>query len=139
MTDKNPVGRPKKPFNQKQFEELCQIQCTEKEIAAVLDMSIELLNQNCNRVYECNFLDIYAQKRESGKQSLRRAQWNTALEAKNAVMQIFLGKNMLGQADKQEITGANGGPIEHTDLSALNPEELLTIKNLLEKAGNKEE
>ena len=103
MAESNPVGRPKKPFNQKQFEELCQIQCTEKEIAAVLDMSIELLNQNCNKVYGLNFLDIYGQKREAGKQSLRRAQWATALEVKNPIMQIFLGKNMLGQADKQEI------------------------------------
>ena len=97
------VGRPRKPFNQKQFEELCKIQCTEKEIAAVLDMSIELLNQNCNRVYGCNFLDIYEQKKETGRQSLRRAQWQTAIKSNNPIMQIFLGKNMLGQADKQDV------------------------------------
>ena len=102
-------GRPRKPFNQKQFEELCKIQCTEKEIAAVLDMSVELLNQNCNRVYGCNFLDVYAQKREAGRESLRRAQWKTAIEGKNAIMQIFLGKNTLGQADKQEISHSLDG------------------------------
>lgn len=109
-----PAGRPRKEFNPQLFEELCNIQCTELEIAAVMGMSIELINQNCNRVYGRNFLDVFAEKREGGRTSLRRAQWKSAIEGKNTIMQIFLGKNMLGQTDRQEIehTGKNGSPIQ---------------------------
>ena len=41
--------------------------------------------------------------RASGKTRLRQLQWDSA-EAGNVTMQIFLGKNMLGQQDKIEQT-----------------------------------
>jgi len=44
------------------------------------------------------FSEVYAQKRGSGRISLRRIQFRLA--QKNAAMAIFLGKNMLGQTDK---------------------------------------
>jgi hypothetical protein len=109
-----PMGRSTIDFDITQFEELCKIQCTEAEIAAVLKMSVDTLSRCIQEVYKHTFADVYAQKREGGKASLRRAQWNTALETKNPVMQIFLGKNMLGQADKQEIDQHNTGNIEVT-------------------------
>lgn len=98
-----PAGRPRLPFDKEQFEEMCAIQCTEAEIAAVLKMSVDTLARRVEEEYGLKFAEIFAQKREAGKKSLRRAQWATALEAKNPIMQIFLGKNMLAQADKQEI------------------------------------
>jgi len=90
-------------FDMEQFEELCKIQCTEVEIAAVLKMSVDTLARRVFDIYGCNFADIYAQKREGGRSSLRRAQWQTAIETKNPIMQIFLGKNILGQKDTQDI------------------------------------
>ena len=93
------------PFDKRQFEELCQIQCTQTEIAAVLKMSVDTLENKVKEYYEGRlFSDVFAEKREGGKASLRRAQWQTAIGSSNPVMQIFLGKNMLGQADKQEIS-----------------------------------
>lgn len=38
-----------------------------------------------------------------GKRSLRRMQWKSA-KGGNATMQIWLGKQLLGQTDKQDIT-----------------------------------
>ena len=108
------MGRPTIDFDIEQFEELCKIQCTEAEIAAVLKMSVDTLARCIEEVYGITFAEVFAQKREGGKASLRRAQWNTALETKNPVMQIFLGKNMLGQADKQEIDNNVSGNIEVT-------------------------
>ena len=49
-----------------------------------------------------NFSDYLPQKALAGKASLRRTQWKTATGG-NPTMQIWLGKNMLGQTDKQEI------------------------------------
>ena len=43
------------------------------------------------------------QKRQHRKNDLRQAQTDTALSAKNPVMQIWLGKNDLGQTDKQDV------------------------------------
>ena len=43
-------------------------------------------------------------KRAESQADLRQAQRNTALISKNAIMQIFLGKNELDQTDKTEST-----------------------------------
>ena len=97
---KHPGGRPRSVINQKQFEELCKIQCTEMEICAVLDVDDMTLNKWCKETYSKGFSEVFREKREGGKTSLRRAQWKLATEGMNPSMQIFLGKNMLGQRDK---------------------------------------
>lgn len=50
---------------------------------------------------------------ENGRASLRRMQFKNA-QAGNVTMQIWLGKQYLGQKDKQEVenTGKDGGPIQ---------------------------
>lgn len=97
---KNKGGRPRKIINQKQFEELCHIQCTQEEILAVLDVDDMTLNKWCKETYNKGFSEVFREKREGGRCSLRRAQWKLATEGMNPSMQIFLGKNMLGQRDK---------------------------------------
>ena len=108
------MGRPRKDIDWKQFEELCKIQCTEEEICSVLGICVDTLNLRCEEQYgEGNtFSKVFAEKRQDGKSSLRRAQWKSAIEGNNTAMQIFLGKNMLGQADKQEIDTNASGSIE---------------------------
>ena len=101
---KNLVGRPRIEFNAKLFENLCHIQCTQEEIAATMGMSVDTLERRVKEVYDGRlFADVFNEKREGGKESLRRAQWKTATEGNNPIMQIFLGKNVLGQKDKQDI------------------------------------
>lgn len=46
------------------------------------------------------FSEVFRQKREMGKMSLRRKQWKLA--DTSASMAIFLGKNYLGQTDQVE-------------------------------------
>lgn len=108
---KNKGGRPKKIIDQKQFEELCKIQCTQEEIQAVLNVQDDTIQRWCKETYGKGFSEVFKQKREGGHASLRRSQWLTATEDRNPTMQIFLGKNYLGQTDKQEIKaeiGADG-------------------------------
>lgn len=38
------TGRPRKEINEKLFENLCAIQCTEKEICSVLECCEDTLN-----------------------------------------------------------------------------------------------
>ena len=93
-----PGGRPRKNIDQKQFENLCGLQCTQEDICGFFDICSDTLNTWCKRTYKMGFSEVYAQKRGSGRISLRRIQFRLA--QKNAAMAIFLGKNMLGQTDK---------------------------------------
>lgn len=94
-------GRPRKEINQKQFESLCMIQCTEEEICAVLDVDEATLISWCKKTYGMSFSKVFAQKRSGGKASLRRNQWKQA--ETNPTMAIWLGKQYLGQRDHAEI------------------------------------
>lgn len=105
---KRKVGRPPKEFDQKNFESLCQIQCTEEEICQFFSCSEKTLNKWCREKYGANFSQVFREKRGVGKISLRRAQYQAALNG-NASLLIWLGKQYLGQSesagteDKKEI------------------------------------
>lgn len=45
---------------------------------------------------------------EAGKKSLRRAQFDNAIKQNNTVMQIWLGKQYLGQRDKSDLDIQSG-------------------------------
>ena len=89
------MARPKKIIDYDLVEKLAFIQCTEEEIAMILEISTRTLQR------DEEFCRIYHEKKHSGKSSLRRLQWKTA-ESGNPTMQIWLGKQYLGQKDKQE-------------------------------------
>lgn len=84
-------------IDQRQFESMCAIQCTREEIISMFGVSGDTLLRWCKETYGDNFENVYRQKRQAGKASLRRMQWKQA--EKSTAMAIFLGKNMLGQSD----------------------------------------
>ena len=92
------MARPRKVINQKQFESLCAIQCTQEEICNVLDVTDKTLTRWCNEVYDLSFSEVYEQKRDIGRMSLRRNQFKLA-EGGNTTMQIWLGKQVLKQSE----------------------------------------
>ena len=101
----NKGGRPKIEWTAKdwkQFETLCGLQCTQDEICAVMGVTDKTLTRLLDEHYGESFSDIYKKKSASGKASLRRIQFDIAKKG-NAAMAIFLGKNYLGQTDKQEV------------------------------------
>jgi hypothetical protein len=101
------MGRRPKEIDQKQFENLCGLQCTYDEICSWFDVTDKTLNSWCKRTYGKNFSEVFNEKRGRGKISLRRTQWELA--KKNASMAIFLGKQYLGQSDQ-------GGVITEKDV-----------------------
>lgn len=123
------MGRPKKQIDRKQFEGLCAIQCTITEICAALDVSSKTLEKWCLEEYGLSFSQVFAEKREIGKISLRRSQFRLA--EKNAAMAIFLGKNHLNQRDH----------IEYTDTAALSRLDAIlgTLKGKADEAGTESE
>ena len=95
------MARPKIDIDKSQFEKLCSIQCTEREIASYFGCSVDTIERWCKREYKANFADIYEEKRSIGTISLRRTQFRMA--ETNPTMAIWLGKQYLGQAERQEI------------------------------------
>ncbi len=89
-----------KKVDWKQVEAMCQIQCTQEEIAAVCGMSIDTIERRCKEEHGVKFADFFKEKRQGGRASLRRRQWGLA--EKNVAMAIFLGKQYLDQKDKIE-------------------------------------
>ena len=87
-------GRPRVKLDTAQVEKLAEIQCSLEEMAAVLDCSVSTLQRNFDQAIK--------RGREQGKTSLRRRQYELAM-AGNTAMLIWLGKQYLGQADKQEV------------------------------------
>ena len=95
------MARPRKEIDQKQFENLCGLQCTLEEICGWFGVTDKTLNSWCKRTYSKSFSEVFRQKRSTGKISLRRSQWRLA--EKNASMAIWLGKQYLGQKDIVEV------------------------------------
>ncbi len=96
------MARPQKEIDIRVFEGLCRIHCTLPEIAAVLTVSEDTVERWCKRTYKVGFAESHKKQSGMGKMSLRRAQFKAA-EAGNATMLIWLGKQYLNQADKQEV------------------------------------
>ena len=88
-----PAGRPKKPIDYESVEKLASMMCTQEEIANYLDLSTKTLQR------DKEFCRIYKKGLDKGKMSLRRQQYQAAQNG-NVSMQIWLGKNYLGQSDK---------------------------------------
>ena len=88
-------------IDRKQFEQLCQMQCTETEIMAWFDVSKPTLVSWCKENYGTDFLTIYEQKKQGGRIALRRYQLQQA--EKNPTMAIWLGKQYLNQKDNVEV------------------------------------
>lgn len=96
------MARPRIEIDKEQFEKLCSLQCTKEEIAGFFNCSEDTIERWCGREYHENFAVIFGKKRMVGKISLRRSQWRMAEH--NVTMAIWLGKQYLGQTEKQEVS-----------------------------------
>lgn len=119
-------GRPCKVLTKKGLElvtKLSNFMATDEEIASALSDEYESITVD-TLTNENNFESFseYKQKGQSqGKMSLRSWQFATAKKG-NATMQIFLGKNYLGQTDKQEYEDTGDRNIT-INVSAATPED----------------
>ena len=89
------MARPKKyDIDTNEVEKLAGYGCTNIEIADFFGCSSDLI--------EKSYSEFLRKGRANLKKRLRKAQLDTALSG-NSTMLIWLGKQMLGQVDKQEI------------------------------------
>ena len=108
------MSNPKIVFTEeqwKQIEQMAAIFCTGEEIANILHLHYDTLEARSNEQYGISTSDFLKKHQSSGKMSLRRQQYKSALEDKNITMLIWLGKQHLGQTDKNELFGKDGSPL----------------------------
>lgn len=77
------------------IKKLASIHCTYEEIAEIVGTSVSTLEKRYKKVIDLG--------RADGKKSLRRAQFEKALNG-DVRMQIWLGKQILDQKDSPEDT-----------------------------------
>ena len=104
------MARPKIKIDWKQVDQMCAIHCTGEEQAAVLGIDYDTLNSACKRENKKSFSDYFKQKSASGKMSLRRRQFTSALDG-NSTMLIWLGKNILNQSDSSSDDATDPPPL----------------------------
>lgn len=95
------MGRPRIEIDWNEFDKLCGLQCSLEEIAGWFNCSVDTIENRVKEVHGITFSEYFKQKRSSGKISLRRKQYETAMSG-NVSMLIWLGKQYLNQKDKIE-------------------------------------
>jgi hypothetical protein len=84
------MARPRKQIDAEEVFKLAQIGCKTTEIADWFGVSVDLIDRR--------FAEELRKGRTTLRQSLRRWQLQAAQKG-NVTMQIWLGKQMLGQSD----------------------------------------
>ena len=100
-TSRPNAGRPRIELDIDKVEALARIGCTHDEIGAVLGVSHDTIQDRIKRDVE--FSVAYKRGKDTGKMTLRRMQWSAA-KAGNITMMIWLGKQILSQTDKRDIS-----------------------------------
>jgi hypothetical protein len=103
-------GAPPKPIDLATVERLASIACTDEEMAAVLDVSVDTLWRR--KRDDAEFREFLERGKGKGRATLRRLQWQRATGGSDTML-IWLGKNLLGQTDRAEISGPDGAPISY--------------------------
>lgn len=95
------AGRPKANINWEQVAKMLEAGCTAEGIAATIGIQRDTLYKRCEADNKCDFSTFSQEKRAKGDELLRMKQFQTAMSG-NVSMQIWLGKQRLGQTDKVE-------------------------------------
>ena len=97
------AGRPAALIDWKAVDRLLQAGCAGTQIAARLGIRAEVLYDGCQREHKADFTEYSRQRKEAGDTMLHEQQFAAAMKG-NITMQIWLGKQRLGQKDKHDHT-----------------------------------
>ena len=100
MSDNN-NRRPKIEIDLDQIKKLCQLHCTGEEIAGYFEVDYDTLIARIREGGYNNFSEFFSRFSAKGKISLRRKQFELAMQGSVAMLSK-LGDNWLGQYEKVE-------------------------------------
>jgi hypothetical protein len=125
------AGRKAIKIDLEQVEKLCNLQCTDSELASFFGVSVRTIERRKSQ-------PAFAECMSRGLLTLRRNLWSLAGKG-NPAANIFLAKNLLGYRDyvSNELSGPDGGPIAIApapELGALSDDEIKQLALLVGKA-----
>jgi hypothetical protein len=97
------MARPKAHIDWDEVGRLLQAGCDGVQCAAYFGMDNETLYNRCKDDLGMGFTDFLRQNRQKGDALLYAKQFESALKDKDRGMLIWLGKQRLGQREKQDI------------------------------------
>lgn len=93
------MGRPRKEIDVEKLEELAILNPTVEEIAAFFRIAKQTA---VNLLKQKKYKDVLERGASARRTSLKRAQFNAAVNKGNVSMLIWLGKNELDQRDRAD-------------------------------------
>lgn len=96
------MGRPKIDIDWEEVGQLLIEGCKSVDIAHQLGIRDITLYDRCEKDLGIKYTEFSQEKRSKGDNLLRSVQFRTAMEG-NTTMQVWLGKNRLGQKDKEQL------------------------------------
>ncbi len=97
------MGRPKAHIDWNEVGRLLQAGCDGVQCAAYFGIDENTLYNRSKEDNNISFSDFLRQNRYKGDALIHAKQFECALKDKDKAMLIWLGKQRLGQRDKQEI------------------------------------
>lgn len=122
------MARPKVNIDWKKVDRYLQAHCDGAGIAGLLGIDPETLYRACQRDHKIGFSEYAAQKKGEGKELLKARQFETAMSG-NVSMQIWLGKQYLGQRDKSDVD-QTGAP-SSLNITVDSSETVIELKRLI--------
>ena len=107
------AGRPPTVINLDELIKLAELNCTLQEMADYFKVGIATIKR---KLRHPQFRALMDRGRATGRVKLRSAQYLAAVVDKNPTMLIWMGKQMLEQKDRTELTGADGAPVQSVQI-----------------------
>ena len=125
------MARPKVDIDWTKVGKLLQAQCHAVGIASMLGISVDTLYLRCKQDLNMDFTAFSAEKKSEGVELLKAKQYQTAMDG-NVTMQIWLGKQYLGQRDKSDVE--QSGTTTQINVIVDSPETADELKKLIDGA-----
>ena len=97
------VGRPKFELDWNKIDNMLMASMEGTEIAATIGIDVDTLYKRCVTDKNKRFSEYLREKKAKGVGIIKQVQFQVAVQERDKGMLIWLGKNLCGQKDKQEI------------------------------------
>lgn len=128
------AGRKKYNIDWKVVDHYLTCGCSGAQVAAKIGIGSDCLYLRVKEEFGVDFSAYMQQKRATGETLVKEAQFDEAVRKRNTSMLIWIGKQMLGQSERQEVAHSGNIPIQ---IVSYNGKELEPWKD--EKEGKEPE
>lgn len=106
------AGQPKHHIDWNKVDHYLTCGASGSQVAHRLGIHPETLYDRVSKEHGMSFQEYKRQKRECGEVLVKEAQFDEAVRKRNVSMLIWVGKQMLGQTEKQAVKHEGDVPIQ---------------------------